>query len=233
MTLPGTFAARLPALAPEPNCQTRLCPQSWLPIGRVFPQAAISVSTVPDTPSRDLKRTFWQRRVRDPIVSQLTQGITPEKIALTIAVGSAIALFPIIGTTTLLCLLVGLALRLNQPIIQLINQALWPLHVPVILLCVRLGELLFGVPRQRGFVKEMHAFWSQPYNSFWDHVSAFIHRFGPTAWHAIVAWAVLAPFYVAAIYYLTRPFMRSVARLRAEAAAKVAAKISPPVHPVP
>ena len=32
------------------------------------------------------RRTLWQRRVRDPIVAQLTQGITPEKIALTIAV---------------------------------------------------------------------------------------------------------------------------------------------------
>ena len=190
-----------------------------LPIGAFSAYGVRFVPTVPDT-SPDPKRTFWQRRVRDPIVAQLTQGITPEKIALTIAVGSACALLPILGTTTLLCLLVGLALRLNQPIIQLINQALWPVHVPVIVLCVHLGELFFGVPRQRFFT------------SFWDHVADFIHRFGPTAWHAIVAWAVLAPFYIATIYYIARPIMRSVARIRAEAAAKAAAE-NPPVHPVP
>jgi len=42
-------------------------------------------------------RTSWQRHVIDPIAVQLTQGITPEKIALTLAVGSAFALFPILG----------------------------------------------------------------------------------------------------------------------------------------
>ena len=203
-----------------------------LPIGAFSAYGVRFVPTVPDTSSPDPKRTFWQRRVRDPIVAQLTQGITPEKIALTIAVGSACALFPILGTTTLLCLLVGLALRLNQPIIQLINQALWPVHVPVIVLCVHLGELFFGVPRQRFFIREMRLFWDQPFTSFWDHVADFIHRFGPTAWHAIVAWAVLAPFYIAAVYYIALPIMRSVARIRAEAAAKAAAE-NPPVHPVP
>lgn len=186
----------------------------------------------PANPSPHPQRTFWQRRVRDPIVAQLTQGITPEKIALTIAVGSACALFPILGTTTLLCFLVALALRLNQPITQLINQALWPVHVPVIVICVHFGEILFGVPRQRFFVREMRAFWEQPFTSFWSHVGDFLHRFGPTAWHAIVAWAVLAPFYIAVVYYIARPVMRSVARIRAEAAAK-ALQEKPPAHPVP
>ena len=51
-------------------------------------------SLVPETPIAPVepRRTFWQTRVRDPIVAQLTQGITPEKIALTIAIGSALAL---------------------------------------------------------------------------------------------------------------------------------------------
>ena len=91
-------------------------------------------------------RTLWERRVRDPIVMQLTQGITPEKIALTFAVGSACALFPIFGVTSLMCFLAALVWRLNQPIIQILNQLLFPVHVMVFLLCVHLGERLFGVP---------------------------------------------------------------------------------------
>lgn len=169
---------------------------------------------LPSNPTPPPRRNFWQRRVRDPIVVQLTQGITPEKIALTIAVGSACALFPILGTTTLLCFLIGLALRLNQPIIQLINQALWPVHVTVIVLCVHLGEMIFGVPRQRFFVREMRAFWDQPAASFWSHLMDFIHRFGPTAWHAIVAWAVLAPFYIAVVYYVSLLITREVVFLK-------------------
>jgi uncharacterized protein (DUF2062 family) len=68
------------------------------------------VSHDPVAVSPSPQRTFWQRRVRDPIVLQLTQGITPEKIALTVAIGSAIGLFPIIGTTSLLCFLIGWAM---------------------------------------------------------------------------------------------------------------------------
>ncbi len=169
-------------------------------------------------------RTFWQRRVRDPIVAQLTQGITPEKIALTVAVGSALALFPILGTTTLLCFLVGLALRLNQPIIQLINQAFWPIHVPVIFACVRLGDRIFGVPHHKFSIRQMQELlWSDP--------AKFFQNFGLTALHATVAWAILAPFYIGAVYYLALPIMRGVTRLKAEAAAKTDAP--PPEHPVP
>ena len=169
-------------------------------------------------------RTFWQRRVRDPVVLQLTQGITPEKIALTVAVGSALALFPILGTTTLLCFLVGLALRLNQPIIQLINQAFWPLHVPAIYACVRLGERIFGVRHVRISIFQMKTL-------LWNEPARFFHDFGTVALHAIVAWAVLAPFAIAGIYYLALPILRGIARIKAEAAAKAAAK--PPEHPVP
>lgn len=174
-------------------------------------------------PAADPKRTLWQRRVRDPIVAQLTQGITPEKIALTIAVGSACALFPILGTTTILCFVVALVLRLNQPIVQLINQALWPLHVPVIYLCVRLGEHVFAVPHVPFHIRHMQSMlWHQP--------GLFFEEFGTTAVHAIVAWILLAPFYILLVYALSLPLTRSIYRLKHEAAAQAA---EAPEHPVP
>lgn len=170
------------------------------------------------------RRTLWQRRVRDPLVQQLTQGITPEKIALTIAVGSAFALFPVLGTTSLLCFVVALVLRLNQPLIQLINQACWPIHIPVIYGCVKLGNRLFSVPSHGFSIRNMqHELWHEP--------ARFLHDFGLTAYHASVAWALLMPLYVAIVYYSALPIMRSVARIRAEAAAKTV--IEPPEHPVP
>ena len=191
-----------------------------LPLLRSSAVPSASVSPLPP-PSR----TFWQRRVRDPIIAQLTQGITPEKIALTVAVGSAFALFPILGTTTLLCFLAALTLKLNQPIIQLINQACWPLHVPVIYLCVRLGEKFFGATPVHFNIREMNQlFWSEP--------ARFLHDFGTTALHAVVAWLVVAPVYVIAVYYISLPLMRSITRMKAEAAAKAAAAHAPD-HPVP
>jgi uncharacterized protein (DUF2062 family) len=202
-----------------PRLVTRLVPA---------PAGVLWWVSVPDTDAHTPpapQRTFWQRRVRDPLVAQLTQGMTPEKIAETIAIGSCIALFPIPGVTTLLCFLVAILLRLNQPIIQLINQALWPVHISAIYLCVRLGETLFSAPHMRFSIKYMNSL-------FWDDRTMFLHRFGMTALYAIVAWALLAPLYIAAMYYIALPIMRKVAWIRADAAAKAAVE-KPPEHPVP
>ena len=172
-------------------------------------------SETPSTPSpapepttlapAPVKRTFWQRRVLDPILAQLTQGITPQKIALTFAVGSACALFPILGTTTLLCIAAAIALKLNQPLIHILNQLLWPAHIPVMYGCIRLGETLFNAPRISFDAVRMTEL-------FWEHPTQFLHQFGATAFHAIIAWTLLAPFFIAAVYFIALPLTRRLAR---------------------
>jgi uncharacterized protein (DUF2062 family) len=172
-----------------------------------------------------ISRTFWQRRVRDPIVAQLTQGITPEKISLTLAVGSAVAVFPILGTSTVLCFLAAFVLRLNQPITQLINQACWPVHVPAIYLCIRVGEKIFHT-------ESVHFDLRQMSRQVWNNPAQFFHDFGPSALHAIVAWLLIAPFYIAVVYFVSLPLMRAVNRMKSEAAAKtIPVEVSD--HPIP
>jgi uncharacterized protein (DUF2062 family) len=202
------------------SCAGRLARQH-LP----FPSSSVSVPSPTETTSSTPRRNFWQRRVRDPIVAQLTQGITPEKIALTVAVGSAVALFPILGTTTLLCFLVAWVLKLNQPITQLINQALWPVHVPAIFLCVKFGERVFQVHHTRFSIRLMNEL-------LWNNPKQFLHTFGSTALYALVGWLILAPFYTAAVYYIALPIMRGVTQIKAQAAAKAAAEQASD-HPVP
>jgi len=175
-----------------------------------------------------MARTFWQRRVRDPIVNQLTQGMTPEKMALTLSVGSALALFPILGTTTVLCLVVGLVLRLNQPIIQVVNYLCTPIHIPLIFVFFRLGESLFDVPH----VKFSKTYLREMFDLFSDDRNLFFTRFGGTVLHGVVAWALLAPAWMLAVYFISRPVLRGIVRVKAENSAKdIAAK--PPEHPVP
>ena len=174
--------------------------------------------------------------MRDPIVAQLTQGITPEKIALTIAVGSALALYPMLGVTSLFCFIAGVALRLNQPIIQVINYLCFPIHLTTIYYCWRWGDRLFGTPRPRMRVRETaELMW----DLLWNDPSQLFHRFGLTLYHATVVWALIAPVWIVLIYYTSRTTLREIARIRAEAAAKAAAvkvseKVSDPTnHPVP
>ena len=178
-------------------------------------------------------RSFWQRRVIDPIVVQLTQGITPEKIALTIAVGSACGLFPIPGLATPLCLLAGIVLRLNQPIIQAVNYLCTPLHITAIWWTVRTGEWLFAVPHRPFRIRLL-------VDLLWHDPKRFLHEFGDTGFHAVVVWAFVAPFWITLIYYSALPILREIVRVKKEAAAKAAAAkaataaAEPPAeHPVP
>src|ERR1035438_2739371 len=93
------------------------------------------------------RRRFWKRWLLDPIARQLTQGITPGKIAMSLAVGSALALFPILGTTTTLCVIAGVVLGLNQPIIQGVNALCTFVYFPLIVAFVRLGAAIAGTGR--------------------------------------------------------------------------------------
>ena len=153
------------------------------------------------------RRGFWQRWIRDPIIRQLTQGVSPEKIALSLAVGSALALFPILGTTTTLCLLAGVLLGLNQPITQAVNALCIFIYVPFIVAFVRLGDALSGSARSTLDVPLM-------ISTFSHSPRGFLLQFGTTALHAILGWVVVAPAWIPAVYFVAlRPLRAAGARL--------------------
>jgi uncharacterized protein (DUF2062 family) len=183
------------------------------------------VDSSPDPKPVTKARTFWQRRVRDPIVNQLTQGVTAEKMALTLAVGSALAMFPILGSTTLLCFIAAILLKLNQPIIQVLNYLCTPIHIPLIYVQFRIGEAVFGAQHVNFSIKYMS--WL-----LWNEPSEFFGRFGAGAFHAVVVWAILAPLWVAVAYFGTMPLLRGIVKVKTENAAKVIAAEAPE-HPVP
>ena len=150
-----------------------------------------------------VRPSFWQRRVVGPIVAQLRQGITPEKIALTIALGLVLGIFPILGSTTLLCGLAALWLRLNQPAIQLVNYFAYPLQLALIIPIYRAGEMLFRQPPTPLSIPLMFERFSA---DFWQ----FLRDYGMIAVHGIVVWTLLAPLAVTALYFTLRPVLRQM-----------------------
>lgn len=147
--------------------------------------------------------SFWQRKVVAPILAQLRQGITPDKIALTAALGAVIAVFPILGSTTLLCGLVAWGLRLNQPIIQLVNYLCYPLQFVLLLPFYRAGEW-FGAPHVSLSIPEMLA-------RFQAGPMEFIAEFGLVALGGVAAWLLAAPVAVAVIHFSLLPVLRRAA----------------------
>ena len=88
--------------------------------------------------------SLFQRRITRPILEVLRQGTTPEKIALSIAFGLVLGIFPAIGWTTLLCFLAAIIFRLNLPAVQLVNYFMYPVQLALLIPFIRAGELLFG-----------------------------------------------------------------------------------------
>jgi uncharacterized protein (DUF2062 family) len=74
----------------------------------------------------------------------LQQGISPRRLALTLALGFAIGCIPVIGIPTVLCAALALILGLNQPAIQAANYAAMPLQLLLIVPFMRLGKWIFG-----------------------------------------------------------------------------------------
>lgn len=85
--------------------------------------------------------TFIQSAKRK-MATWLRQGISPRRLALTLALGFSIGCIPVVGVTTTLCFAVALALRLNMPAIQAANWAAWPMQLALIVPFVRLGGWL-------------------------------------------------------------------------------------------
>ena len=153
-----------------------------------------------------LRRSFWQRRIRDPLIALLTHGATPEKLAAAFAWSAVCSLFPFFGCTTGLNAAVAYWRKLNQPLVQAINYASAPVHLAMILVYVRLGEWLWVADDEHFSVGDM-------LRSFRDlSISEFLHKFAWAGVHAFTAWALTAPLLWFTVYHLARPALRRLAR---------------------
>jgi uncharacterized protein (DUF2062 family) len=156
-------------------------------------------------PQVSKKEGFFRRRIARPIVELLRQGVTPEKMALSLALGLALGVFPVLGTTMALCALVAFVWRLNLPAIQLVNYFVYPLQIALILPFFRAGEKLFGAPHLPLSVSQIVA---TVHASFWG-ATPFLWT---TIWHAAVAWCLVAPLFVALAYVVLVVLLRRIAR---------------------
>jgi uncharacterized protein (DUF2062 family) len=148
----------------------------------------------------------WTAQVRSLLVSQLRQGATPRKLALSVAIASALSLFPVLGTTTLLCIVAAALLRLNHPLVQLVNYLCAGLQLALLLPLLKAGEWL-GAPHLSLSLAELtERFRIAP----WDSLG----EFGLIALGGIGAWALAAPLWVLLVYLMLYPLLQRLAERR-------------------
>jgi hypothetical protein len=146
-------------------------------------------------------RDFLNRRLVTPLLALLRQGVTAEKLALSLALGITLGLVPVLGISTALCAVAALTLGLNQPAIQLVNYLLTPLQLLLIIPLLRFGESIANAPPFPVTLESGLALLSQG-------VFHAIRVLSVAIVHATLGWIVLAPVVAFALYRLLRPVFR-------------------------
>ncbi len=147
---------------------------------------------------------WLRRRVISPLLALLTHGVSPQRLALCVAIGVVVGNIPILGVSTAMCALIALSCRLNLAAMQLVQALMAPTQLLLIIPFVRLGEWLFNAPRQPLSIEAGLAVVArgagQAVILLWDAIV-----------HAGVAWLLVAPFAVFGIYTILVPVFRHAA----------------------
>jgi uncharacterized protein (DUF2062 family) len=144
------------------------------------------------------------RRLVLPILALLRMGATPQRLAWSIAVGAAIGVNPLVGTTTLLCFMVAFAFRLNVVAAQIANHVVFPLELILIVPFIRLSSRVFRsarMPLSTGSLLE-HA----------RHAPlTLLRQVWLWEWHAFVLWLLFAVALVPLAALALRPLLDRLA----------------------
>jgi uncharacterized protein (DUF2062 family) len=153
-------------------------------------------------------RNCLNRRIVLPLLALLRRGISPRRLALSVALGVVIGNIPILGVSTIICAAIALVFRLNLAAIQIAQAAVAPSQILLIIPFIRLGEWMLRVPRQPVSIKAALALMAQG-------VGHAVVVLGDSLLHAGLAWAAVAPAAVLLVYGILTPvFEHAAARMK-------------------
>ncbi|KAJ3222535.1 hypothetical protein HK099_002208 [Clydaea vesicula] len=70
--------------------------------------------------------TYVKKVIIEPFLTALKTGSSINELTLTITLGIVLGLFPILGLSSVICLVLALVFKLNLPLIQVVNFSLTP-----------------------------------------------------------------------------------------------------------
>jgi len=149
-------------------------------------------------------REFFKRKLIDPLIALLQQGVSPDSLALCVAVGIAIGLVPVLGVSTLLAAAVALLFKLNLPAIQIAQVSMSAFQLLLIVPFVRLGEWMTHAAAQPVSISAGLALMKQ---GVWHTVVVL----KDAIIHASIAWIAVAPIGIFVLYRILRPVFERAA----------------------
>jgi uncharacterized protein (DUF2062 family) len=129
-------------------------------------------------------REFFRCKILRPLLRQLRGGVTPRRLAWSLALGMVIGINPSMGITTLLVITLAWAFGLNQIASQIGSHAVTPLHLLLFIPFIELGVHLFRtgrLPLDRGQIEHLSR-----------HPWYLIRDIWQWEWHALIVWGLVA-----------------------------------------
>ena len=129
-------------------------------------------------------REWFRCRILRPMLRQLRGGVTPRRLAWSLALGAVIGINPSVGLTTLIVVMLAWAFGLNQIASQIGSHAVVPLHLLLFLPFIQLGVYLFHtrrLPLSRQQIEHLS-----------HHPVRLLHAIWQWEWHALIVWSMVA-----------------------------------------
>jgi uncharacterized protein (DUF2062 family) len=129
-------------------------------------------------------REFLRCKILRPLLRQLRGGVTPRRLAWSLALGIVLGINPTVGITTVVVILLAWAFGLDQVASQIGVHAASPLHLLLFLPFIQLGVKLFHthrLPMTRRQLEHLS-----------HHPLRLVHAIWQWEWHALVVWGIVA-----------------------------------------
>ena len=129
-------------------------------------------------------REFFRCKVLRPLLRQLRGGVTPRRIAWSLALGIVVGINPSVGITTVLVVLLAWAFGLNQVASQVGLHAAAPIHLLLFIPFIQLGVHLFHTRQLPMNMRQIEHLSHHPLRLF--------RAIWQWEWHALIVWGVVA-----------------------------------------
>ena len=129
-------------------------------------------------------REAFRCRVLRPLLRLLRGGVTPRRLAWSLALGIVIGINPSVGFTTFIVILLAWAFGLSQVASQIGAHSVTPIHLLLFIPFIELGVHLFHtrrLPLDRHQIEHLS-----------HHPWHLIRDIWQWEWHALIVWGIVA-----------------------------------------
>ena len=144
-------------------------------------------------------KQYITSKIIQPLLSFLKQGISSEKLALTLALGFIFGIMPFFGVNSIILTGLALIFGLNIAAIQLVNYAVYLLQIVFFVPFLKLGQFAFLSSKT---TVDFDKIFEQISSNFWGVITEI--------WHLILSglliWFLISIPLGFIIYYLSKPF---------------------------